>query len=158
VTPDTYIAVGIDPALRLLPNNFDSPSARAMMMAIAWQESRLQERTQLERGPARGYPQFELGGVTGVLRHPATAPLAAAFVNELDYSDLSPAELHATMQWDTVLMAGMTRLNLWWHAAPLPSAWQRDAGWAYYLFCWRPGKPKPLSWPESWTVGWDSVS
>jgi hypothetical protein len=158
MTPDTYISVGIDPALKLLPSRFDTRNARAMMMAIAWQESELKERTQLERGPARGYPQFELSGLIGVLKHQATAPAAAAFIHELDYSDLNPTQLHAVMQWDTVLMAGMTRLNLWWHTASLPNQDQRAEGWSYYMFCWRPGRPRPEHWPESWTVGWDSVA
>lgn len=157
MTPDTYLQVGITPALAILPRRFDSREARAMMLAIAWQESKLKARRQMAHGPARSYSQFELGGLIGVLKHPATAPAAAAFIHELDYSDLPPDDLLKVMEWDTVLAAGLTRLNLFWHAAPLPKQDQRAQGWSYYLFCWNPGKPRPDDWAESWAIGWQAV-
>ena len=56
--------------MQLLPAKMDSPQARAMLKAIALQESRFEHRKQIG-GPARGFWQFEQGGgVRGVLNHP----------------------------------------------------------------------------------------
>lgn len=157
MTPATYIRTAVDPALSCLPARMTDDSARAMLVAIAWQETGLRARRQTPRGPARSHLQFELSGLEGVLRHQSTAPTAAAFVHDLGYADLSPAELLAAMEFDGVLAAGMGRLNLYWWAKPLPDAGSREEGWSQYYQIWRPGYPRPQDWPESWARGWGAV-
>ena len=77
MSPAEYLTDVIPAALALLPPQMDTQEARAMLIAIALQESRLTYRKQIG-GPARGLHQFETGGVRAVLRHAATE--AHAFV------------------------------------------------------------------------------
>ena len=73
----TTLATIIEPALRILPPMMTSDAAKAMLLAIGMQESRLIHRKQIG-GPAMGLWQFERGGgVAGVLRHPRTQGHAA---------------------------------------------------------------------------------
>jgi hypothetical protein len=131
--------------------------AQAMLVAIALQESDLNARRQ-RGGPARSHLQFETGGLIGVLQHPSSTMHAAALVNELDYSDLTPHQLHAAMEFDGVLAAGMGRLLLWTDARSIPSEQDGpDAGWAMYLRNWRPGKPHPERWSACWTTAWSAA-
>ena len=72
-----HVVQAVNESLRLLPPAMGSKEARAMLYAIGLQESRFTHRAQVidggGKGPARGYWQFERGGgVTGVLRHPAS--------------------------------------------------------------------------------------
>jgi hypothetical protein len=157
VTPDTYLNTAIIPALHILPRRFDSAEARALVLAIAYQETKLRARRQMGHGPARSHLQFELGGLVGVLKHPASAPAAAAFIHELDYSDLMPDELLVAMEFDGVLAAGLGRLNIATNPAPLPKQAQQNEAWSYYNGLWRPGAPRPLDWPESWAIAWAAL-
>ena len=68
MTPAQFLRFAIDPALSLLPPVMDTRAARAMIISICLQESRLQHRRQIG-GPARGFAQFERGG--GVCPVPA---------------------------------------------------------------------------------------
>lgn len=131
--------------------------ARVMLLAIAGQESDAQYRRQHGGGPARGLWQFErMGGVAGVLSHRASARLAAALC-EWRGVDPSATAVHAALERDDVLAAGFARLLLWTDAKPLPSVEAEDAGWAYYLRNWRPGKPHPERWPENWRLAREAV-
>lgn len=154
MTPETYLRVAVTPALSLLPPAMDSTNARRMLLAIALQESSLEHRRQV-RGPARSYLQFELGGLRGVLRHDATQQLAAGVVNALDYSDLSPSDLHAALEHNDPLAAAMGRLLLYTHPRALPD--MEEAGWEYYFWLWRPGKPHPERWPACWERAGEAI-
>lgn len=147
MTPQTYLRCAIAPALSLLPPALDTPPARQMLLAIGLQESGLRHRQQV-RGPARGYLQFELGGLQGVLKHDASRQLAASVVNALDYADMSPVELHQLLADNDTLCAAMGRLLLWTHRRALPVT--EESGWEYYLALWRPGKPHAARWPACW--------
>jgi hypothetical protein len=157
MTPETLLRTAIWPALTLLPDRMDSPQARRMLVAIALQESGLRHRRQVARwvegrpvhGPARGWWQFEVGGVIGVLRHRATATPLAEACAALGYVDLSPTELHAIVEHNDVLAAVFARLNLWWLPRPLPDA--ESAAWDQYIEAWRPGKPHRHTWATHWT-------
>src|SRR3546814_6857126 len=56
-----------------------------MLLAIGLQESRFLHRAQIG-GPARGYWQFERGGVHGVLSHHASKAEAGKLCAALDYA------------------------------------------------------------------------
>lgn len=134
--------------LMLLPHQMNTLRARAILLTIGLQESRLADRDQLERngrntvlGPALGLWQFELGGVRGVLRHRATKP----YMDQLcEHYGLHPA---ASVVWralktNDTLAAAVARLNLWWSPWALPGLEDVDGAWEYYLNCWRPGAVK----------------
>ena len=55
-------------AYSLLPAEMESAEATALLLSIGLQESQFTHRRQVG-GPARGFYQFELSGVQGVLRH-----------------------------------------------------------------------------------------
>lgn len=156
MNPSTLLKTAIEPAMTLLPGSMDSPQARRMLVAIALQESGLSERRQIARwedgkpihGPARGWWQFEGGGVIGVLRHKATAPYIAQVCHDLGYSDALPMELHHALENNDVLAACFARLNLFWLPVPLPET--QAEGWAQYIETWRPGKPHKQRWPAAW--------
>lgn len=146
---------GIRPALDLLgADKFASPSAVALMLSIALQESRILHRAQIN-GPARGFYQFERGGgIVGVLNHADTRGRALAACEQL-LIDPAPASVYAAIQYNDILASVFARLLLWAHPADLPAG---DAGpdpaWRYYLAQWRPGKPHADTWPEFWEAGW----
>ena len=167
ITPQALLAEGILPAMELLPASMWSVESYAEMLAIALQETGLRARRQevmskkehkLVPGPARGLYQFELGGLKGVLQHPATQRHAARLVDALGYADSTPEELLDLLVDDDVLSSGMARLNLFWYPAPLP---KRDDGptpaYFYYDRIWRPGLKRPNDWPPNWTRAWETV-
>ena len=84
MAPEYFLDTALRGALKLLPPNMDSLAARAMVLAICLQESKLAFRKQVG-GPARGYAQFEAGGgVTGVLTHASSSSYAKAVCASLD--------------------------------------------------------------------------
>ena len=139
-------------ALSLLPTRMDTTLARRYLLAIALQESRFEHRRQIS-GPARGFFQFERGGVMGVMRHPATKDHLRAAVVALKYdAELADDDigLHAAIEHNDVLACVLARLNLWWMPGPLPV--DQDSAWLYYLEAWRPGRPKPDTWGVCWRL------
>lgn len=147
----------IEPALRLLPPRLDTPKARVLLMAIGLQESRFEHRYQVltggGKGPARGFWQFEegtkasRGGVCGVFMHSATTELLRLLCRDQDCS-FDPRAIWSAIETDDLLAAGLARLMLLTNPAALPEVGEGDAAWDYYLTTWRPGKPRPDSWPE----------
>ncbi|PJM89057.1 hypothetical protein [Achromobacter ruhlandii] len=141
----------IEPAVALLPVRMDTSAARVMLLAIGLQESRFEHRRQIG-GPARGFWQFEKGsrasrgGVWGVCLHPACKGYLAALCKARSVA-CYPDAIYAALEYDDVLAAGVARLLLWTDPKALPPVGDADAGWALYLRTWRPGKPKPDSWP-----------
>jgi hypothetical protein len=154
VTPDLFLDVAVDPALTLLPARMTSVEARALVLAIAFQESALEHRRQQPVGPARGYCQFEEPGVAGVLTHRASRVAAHSLCSALDIEP-SVAAVHRAIEFNDVLMAGFARLLLWTVPDPLPSRFEFDRAWRQYVAAWRPGKPKPTRWPSSFALAWN---
>lgn len=156
MTPAILLTTAIEPAMTLLPERMDSPQARRMLVAIALQESSLAERRQIgswdngipRYGPARGWWQFEGGGILGVIRHKATASHLAEACHALGYENSDPSSLHRAVEHNDVLAAVFARLNLWW--LPWALAETQQEGWAQYIEAWRPGKPHPNRWPQCW--------
>ncbi|MFY1862287.1 hypothetical protein ACOTB5_30695 [Achromobacter xylosoxidans] len=146
------ISSAVAPGLALLPERMDTPEARVMLLAIGLQESRFVHRRQIG-GPARGFWQFEKGtrasrgGVWGVYLHPASKGHLAALCRARSVA-CEPDAIYAALEYDDVLAAGLARLLLWTDPKALPPVGDADAGWALYLRTWRPGKPKPDSWPD----------
>lgn len=138
----------IEPALEWLLPDMDSPEARRMLIAIAGQESGFRYRRQI-RGPARGWWQFELGGVVGIRTHTATRDACEHVLAELGYDPQMPSgQVFVLLEDCDLLAACFARLNLRWLPWPLPT--DEGHGWEQYAEAWRPGKPHPDRWPANW--------
>ena len=146
MTPDDALTLAIEPALVLLPKAMDSVPARALLLAIGLQESRLEFRRQHGDGPARGLWQFEQGGgVKGVYEHDASALWTRALCNARNTS-WEISSIWAALEYDDVLTAGCARLLLFTDPKPLPTLDDPGGAWDYYVRNWRPGKPHPATW------------
>jgi hypothetical protein len=147
----------IPAAYELLPPAMASAEATAMLIAIAWQESRINARRQ-KGGPAAGIYQFELsGGIHGVLGHAQTRELVVRAMRELIYpAPLTPFGCGVAVEHNDVAATVFARLLLWTLPDPLPRRDQPDVAWAQYRRAWRPGKPHPETWAEAWAQGWAS--
>ena len=140
-------------AFALLPDEMDSPEARALLIGIGLQESRYQHRRQI-KGPAHGWYQFEKhGGVRGVLAHPETTHHAALACTELCYAP-DVAVCYEAIVDNDVLATVFARLLLWTLPWALPSRTQPDRAWRSYLAAWRPGKPHRESFDPFFDHAW----
>ena len=139
----------------LLPPKLDSPEAKAMLIAIAMQESRWDERRQIG-GPARGFFQFELAGVRGVLNHKASQPIIFEVLDRLDY-DHTPATSYTAIEHNDVLAFAFARCLLWTLPDPLPLRGEAHEGWEQYISAWRPGKPHVATWEKFFNAAWKVV-
>ncbi|MGO4763803.1 hypothetical protein AB4120_14800 [Cupriavidus sp. 2KB_3] len=149
-------------ALAILPAPMDTPQARVMVTAICLQESGLIHRKQLGNGPARGFPQFELGtrqsrgGIWGIYLHEASR----YWLDQLCASrgvQFLPESIWRALETDDVLAAGCARLLLFTDPKRLPSVDDPDGAWGIYLRTWRPGKPRPAEWPGNHTLARQEV-
>ena len=151
-----YITGSVIPqALALLPPTMDSPEARAMLIAIALQESRMKHRAQIA-GPARGFWQFEAGGgVRGVLMHQQTRPHVLKVLEALSYDDsVSVSTSYIAIEHNDVLACVFARLLLWTLPGPLPKQGDPNEGWRQYIEAWRPGKPHRGTWDGFFLDAW----
>ena len=156
-----HVVQAVHEALRLLPPAMDSKEARVMLYAIGLQESRFTHRAQVidggGKGPARGYWQFERGGgVTGVLRHPASRFWANSVCNARNVP-AQPLNVWLKLETDDVLAAALARLLLFTDPARLPAVGEQADSWSYYMRNWRPGKPHPRTWPECYGAALKAV-
>lgn len=123
--------------------------AHVLVLAIAGQESDWSARVQSGNGPAHSFWQFERGGGVHALVHHRTAgPIlqtlcAAAGVA---FEEHAIWNVMATPQGDNLSVC-MARLLLFTDPAPIPPPSDEDGTWACYRRIWRPGKPRPQSWP-----------
>jgi len=156
MTAAHYILQHVYPvAFGLLPPQMDSRPARAMLTAIGLQESRFRHRRQMGHGPARGWWQFEMGGVEGVLSHPASRPTAIDVCGQMGYDPADDRGVHLALEHNDVLAVCFARLLLWTDPRMLPrDAGQGVDGWTQYLACWRPGKPHPQTWAGYYAAAW----
>lgn len=147
--------IPIEAALKLLPSKMDTPEARAMLLAIGFQESRFQYRRQIG-GPARGYWQFEsgkYGGVAAVLHHHSTRDLGREIVESLDYRPEVETCYYA-IEHNDILAAVFARLLLYQFPGKLPPRNHPSVGWEQYLRQWSPGKPHPETWQGFFDKSW----
>ena len=140
----------------LLPPRLDSPEAKAMMIAIAMQESRWDERRQIG-GPARGFFQFEFNGVKGVLNHKSAGPFIKHVLDRLDY-DHKPETSYVAIEHNDPLAFAYARCLLWTLPGLLPGRGEVDEGWEQYIEAWRPGKPRRSTWDKFFNDAWNIVS
>lgn len=144
----------IPAAFALLPATMRSPEANAMLLAIGLQESRFAHRRQI-KGPARGFWQFEAGGVRGVLEHQATrAPIADVFA-ALRYPVPDDHGLALfTLEDNDTLAAAFARCLLYTLPDAMPGEHAASAGWDTYVAAWRPGKPHRATWDNCYAQAW----
>jgi hypothetical protein len=150
-------------AIALLPGVRDSDEARVLLLAIGLQESGLIDRVQKVTGggagPARGLLQFERGGgVRGVLSHPASRDLALQACVARRLPATSTSVVWDELATDDVLAFAFGRLLLLTDPKPLPALGDEEGAWAYYLRCWRPGKPHPDRWPANYRAALAAVA
>lgn len=144
----------IPAAFSILPAAMASNEAHAMLLAIGLQESRFRERRQ-HRGPARGFWQFEEGGVRGVLEHESThVAIAQAMVTIRYDHTLDPDLVLAALEFSDVLAAAFARCLLWTHPDRMPGPAGSAEAWAIYLDTWRPGKPRRETWGACYSDAW----
>lgn len=153
-TPVAFVSDMVYPAaMAFLPERMDSPEAKALVLAIGMQESGFAHRKQVG-GPARGFWQFEEGGVNAVLGHSASKsfldPLLPLFV-------VKPWECHAAIAYNDILALILARLLLWTHPSALPKRENVSVAWGQYLDCWRPGKPHRETWEGNFERAWGIV-
>lgn len=156
MSPALALRLIIDPTLALLAELGvkSDDRARIMLLTIALQESELKSRRQIV-GPARGFWQFELGGgVAGVLRHPSSAKLSRTVCDMLCVGG-SAVAVHPALEMNDTLACACARLLLLTDPSALPT--EANAGWAYYLRNWRPGKPHPETWAGHWQTALQAV-
>jgi hypothetical protein len=151
MAPDVFFSDIVVPSLKKLAEWTGVASddrAHALVMTIAGQESGWKYRRQLPIAYARGYWECEVGGaVTGVLANPASAFHIRAVCAALDIQCDAPTCFEA-IAWNDTLACCFARLLLYTDPAPLPAVGDVDGGWSYYQRVWRPGAPRPGSWPE----------
>lgn len=157
MTPELFLRIAVVPALSLLPERMDSAAARAMIVAIALQESKLLHRHQVG-GPAHGFLQFERGGgVAGVLQHRASSLWIGLACQELGYASTVDA-CYAAIEHNDVLACIFARLLLWTLPDAMPGRDDVEVAWQQYLDSWRPGKPHISTWDEHYTRAWALVA
>jgi hypothetical protein len=144
-------------AASMLPAKMDSLPARAMLAAIALQESRFEYRRQIN-GPARGFFQFEKnGGVKGVLTHPATSDHIRNVLDALAYNHAVETS-YVAIEHNDVLACAFARLLLWTVPGALPARDDPEGAWQQYLSAWRPGKPHRATWDALYAKGWEMAT
>ena len=156
MTPTLFISIAVDPALSLLPRVMDTPEARAMVVAICLQESRIAHRRQIG-GPARGYAQFERnGGCAEVLSHRASAAHATRICDRLDIVP-STSAVYAALEYHDVLAVVFARLLLWTLPEALPVRGAHEESWRQYIKAWKPGRPHRATWNDLFDQAWQVV-
>ena len=146
-----------DAAMRLLPARLNSLQAQAMLIAIGLQESQFEHRRQLGDGPARGFWQFEQGGVRGVLDHKLTKPLVTPVLHAMLYA-ADVWTVWNAIEHNDILACTVARLNLYWLPQALPGPGDVDEAWRQYTFAWRPGKPRRHTWADNYAQAWQWAS
>lgn len=146
---DTFDAA-VDPAMKILGPQYDSPEARVLLFAIGLQESKLEFRRQHNMGPAKGLWQFEKnGGVRGIYTHRASRTLLSKLCAARNV-DFDVSSMWDALEEDDVFAAGCARLLLLTDPYPLPAIDDTDGAWILYKDrLWRPGKPHPKEWPDN---------
>ncbi len=137
-----------------------SDKATVELLAIGLQESRFDHRYQVVKGggkgPARGFWQFEKGGVQGVHKHRSSHEPLRLLCHERDVPfDVVP--IWAALETDDVLAAGVARLLLYTDPKPLPDLGAVQQAWDYYKRNWRPGKPHRQTWDALYAMALEEV-
>lgn len=156
MTPHVLDRFVIQPTLALLGPRYESEEARALLIAIALQESALKHRRQM-RGPARSWWQFETAGIEGVMQHPASKVEAAGVLIICGYEGLYPMSIKTRSEHNDMLACAFARLLLWTLPARLPTRMESEMAWDQYLAAWRPGRPRSEKWQGNYDLAWATV-
>lgn len=145
-------------AYALLPTEMDSPEASALLLAIGLQESRFIYRKQID-GPARGFWQFEVGGVQAVMTNSIIKPRLLPVLEALEYDiGESPTYMQVRLEDNDVLAAVFARLLLWSSPQHLPKQGEGEHAWDMYRSTWRPGRPHHETWQSYFLQAWEAVN
>lgn len=157
MSPEYLNSTILTGALSLLEPRMDTPEARAMLIAIALQESGLKARRQSGNGPAKSYFQFERGGVEGILNHKSSRDMIRKVCMALDVEPAVDA-IHSAIEHNDILGAACARLLLFTSPKPMPQSNQMMEGWEMYCNeLWRPGKPRFETWGSNWVTAWEAL-
>jgi hypothetical protein len=144
-------------AYAVLPTPLASAEASALLLAIGLQESRFRFRAQVH-GPARGFWQFEVNGVAGVLEHDRSQFVIAKALNALRYDHtIEAAVIQPVLEHNDVLAACFARALLLTSPVALPGPDDVAHAWALYTDCWRPGRPHRGTWTGFYAEAWAIV-
>lgn len=167
MTPEILNSTIFPAAFSLLPAGMDSVQARAMLLAIGLQESKLRDRAQLVGGavewwhsidpPANSYYQFENVSIRLMLQHSVARHLLIPALSALDYPVDAPGIIHEAVRDNDILATILARALLRTVPEALPEQREQQRGWEQYLWAWRPGKPHPKTWAENWRKAWTVV-
>lgn len=144
MTPAEFSTRILAPAAAAFPFH-DDPRARALLLAIAGVESGWAMRAQSFDGPAAGWWQFEVGGIVGVMEHPASRDVLREFCDQ-QAVPFERMDIHTAIEWHDGLAYALARLLLWTDPAPLPTVGDEAGGWLVYNRLWKPGKPSAPRW------------
>jgi len=168
MTPELLLKTAIIPALGMLDSKLDTPAARAMLIAIALQETGLRARRQMleardhwwesKPGKGHGFWQFERDGATrGVMvRHAAASALVLPVIDALLYPR-DPYAVHEALIHNDVLACVLARALLYSVPDALPGPNDPEKGWVQYVSAWRPGKPHVEPWANNYRTAWATV-
>jgi hypothetical protein len=149
MTPAAFDQTVVQPGLALLPEAQRSIEARGLLIAVGGVESRWSQRLQMAGGPAHGFFQCERESVAEVFQNSITRERLKSACASCDVSwDVD--EIFLSIIGHNALSAAVARLILLPDRAPLPRLDQAAEAWAYYLRCWKPGKPDESRWPPVW--------
>lgn len=139
--------------LSLLPEEMNTPEARAMLRAIGLQESQFKHRFQVG-GPAKGFWQFEKGGgIKGVLNHPTVKEYAQNICKTLCIP-ATESDCYEAIAYNDPLACCFARLLLYTIPAKLPLKSESQKGWDQYIVAWRPGEPRSETWSAYFNLAW----
>jgi hypothetical protein len=71
------------------------------------------------------------------------------------YDPGSVVRIHSAILHNDMLACSIARILLLQDPRPLPP--DMDQAWQIYCDVWRPGKPRPHSWPEAWRLASEAV-
>lgn len=147
MTPMAMLRTVVPVAELALPKAMRTDQARCLLLAIAGQESGWNTRLQEPSGIARGFWQCEkLGAVLEVMTSSTTADTAKAVCSAFCIEPGLDVVYQAIAYHDPLAYC-IARLALWAVPHPLPAIGDEAGAWQYYHDTWRPGSPRPDSWP-----------
>lgn len=150
MTPDLMESV-MDAAFDLLPSKMNSHDARRFLFAIGFYESKMKFRRQLPKGPARGYWQFETGGVWDARNKRGVKSHARRILKALDYDPtLTDGKVKLLLEHNDVLAVCFARLLMWTIPKRLPKTLEEELAYQQYLSAWRPRGRDRKRWARAW--------
>jgi hypothetical protein len=155
MTPEQFLQRILIPAEIAFPFKASTQS-RALLLAIAGQESGWANRAQVPTDYAHSWWMFEREGVEGVMDHPSSGATLRAFCAEQAIG-FDPDIIWAAITWHDGLAYALARLLLWTDPQPLPTVGNVENSWLLYTKLWRPGRPRPTVWATIYEEATDAT-